>query len=159
MTYQSLETFSKNWIFKRHDPKVEPQDLQQIGLLSELKAAQIWRDYISSEHLHPDHFADYDWLKKPDLLVSKVAWEKAWDSEESALPEACLLHFSSWGEDTLVFFCCHNELVFELPWGVFKRCWKAFLFLDNGPVLIGKKKRQAAQFYSNGSLNLLVRSH
>ncbi|MBJ7537601.1 DUF2947 family protein [Marinomonas transparens] len=156
--YQSLESFSKSWVFKRNDPKVEPEDLQKIRLLSEQRAEQIWRDYISSEHLHPDHFSDYDWLKKPDLLISKVSWEKAWDGEDMSLPGELAEHFSAWGEDTTVFFCCHNELVFELPWGVFKRSWKAFLFLDNGPILVGKKKKQAAQFHSNGLANLLLRT-
>jgi len=40
---------------------------------------------------------------------------------------------------------------------VFKRTWKAFLFLDNGPILVGKKKKQALQFHSNGWVNLLLR--
>ncbi len=62
--YQPLECFSKNWIFKRNDPKVEPEDFQEIRLLSEQRAAQIWRDYISDEQVHPDHFTDKDWLKK-----------------------------------------------------------------------------------------------
>ncbi|WP_369921853.1 DUF2947 family protein [Marinomonas polaris] len=157
--YQSLEQFSKSWIFKRNDPKVEPEDLQEIRLLSEQRAGQIWRDYISDEQIHPDHFSDREWLKKASTQApdGKLQWEKAWDSEQASLPEGILAHFSAWGDDTTVFFCCHNELVFELPWGVFKRTWKAFLFLDNGPLLVGKKKKQAVQFHSNGWVNLLFR--
>ncbi|ETX09829.1 hypothetical protein MUS1_05800 [Marinomonas ushuaiensis DSM 15871] len=157
--YQPLERFSKQWIFKRNDPKVEQEDLERIHLLSEQRASQIWLSYISDEQIHPDHFTDRDWLKKTNsqLEITKVQWERTWDSDKEALPEDVLAHFSTWGEDTLVFFCCHNELVFELPWGVFKRAWKAFLFLDNGPVLVGKKKKQAAQFHSNGWVNLLLR--
>jgi hypothetical protein len=157
--YQPLESFPKNWIFKRNDPKVEAEDLEKIRLLSEQKASQIWRDYISSEQIHPDHFSDRDWLNSNDAKapISKVQWEKSWDSESPDLPDELLTHLMAWGDDTLVFFCCHNELVFELTWGVFKRTWKAFLFLDNGPILIGKKKKQAVQFQSNGWANLLVR--
>ena len=157
--YQPLESFSKQWIFKRNDPKIEQKDLENIHLLSEQRASQIWLSYISDEQIHPDHFTDRDWLKKTtsQLEVPKTQWEKTWDSENESLPEDVLVHFSAWGEDTMVFFCCHNELVFELTWGVFKRTWKAFLFLDNGPVLVGKKKKQAAQFHSNGWVNLLLR--
>lgn len=158
--YQPLESFSKSWIFKRNDPKVEKEDLEKIHLLSEQRAGQIWRDYISSDQLHPDHFTDQDWLASESSKATsiKAQWEKAWDSEQAELPEELLAHFANWGEDTTVFFCCHNELVFELSWGVFKRTWKAFLFLDNGPVLVGKKKKQAAQFHSNGWVNLLLRA-
>ena len=157
--YQALENFSKSWVFKRDDPKVDPQDLDSILFLTEQRAAQIWRDYISDEQIHPDHFTDRDWLKAETAQVAngKVHWEKVWDSQSSLLPETLLAHFSSWGDDTTVYFCCHNEVIFEVKWGVFQRTWKAFLFLDNGPVLVGKKKKQAVQFHSNGWANLLLR--
>ncbi|MCW8357080.1 DUF2947 domain-containing protein [Marinomonas pontica] len=157
--YQPLEQFSKYWIFKRNDPKVADEDLQGIRLLDESRASQVWRDYISDEQVHPDHFSDRDWLKKNSAQApdGKFQWEKAWDRDDASLPDEMRAHFSAWGADTTVFFCCHNELVFEMNWGVFQRTWKAFLFLDNGPVLVGKKKKQAAQFHSNGWANLLFR--
>jgi hypothetical protein len=37
---------------------------------------------------------------------------------------------------------------------VFQRCWKNFLFLDDGTLLIGKKREQVVQFMSNGSFRL-----
>ncbi|MGR0278910.1 DUF2947 family protein [Marinomonas dokdonensis] len=158
MSYRPLEEFSKYWIFKRDDPKIDTDDLAAIRLLSEAKAANIWRDYISDGQIHPDHLTEQDWVKSDTALQAKLDWEKRWDSDRLELPEESLEHFSAWGEDTLVYFCCHNELVFELPWGVFKRSWKAFLFMDNGPILVGRKKKQAAQFYSNGWMHLLLRN-
>ncbi|MCB5162188.1 DUF2947 family protein [Marinomonas algarum] len=157
--YQSIETFSKRWIFKREDPKVDAEDFAQIHLLTESAAEQIWRDYISVDQLHPDHFTIQDWPKKEaaQVIEGKLSWEKAWDSSESNLPDGFLAHFETWGDDTKVYFCCHSGLVFEVTWGVFKRTWKAFLFLDNGPVLVGRKKKQAAQFHSSGWANLLYR--
>lgn len=158
--YQPLDCFPKSWVFKRNDPKVEPADLQEIRLLSEERAGQVWRDYISEEHTHPDHLTDKDWVKaiKAQVPSGKLQWEKVWDSEQLSLPDEFLSHFAAWGDDTTVFFCCHSDVVFEVKWGVFKRTWKAFLFLDNGPVLVGKKKKQAAQFHSNGWVNLLLRA-
>ena len=157
--YQPIEHFSKCWVFRREDPKVALEDFQNIHFSTEQRASQIWRDYISDEQIHPDHFTDRDWLNKESAKVTngKVHWEKTWDSETLALPDELLAHCSTWGDDTTVFFCCHNEVVFELKWGVFQRTWKAFLFLDNGPVLVGKKKKQAVQFHSNGWANLLLR--
>lgn len=155
MAYQSLDSFSKSWIFKREDPKVEPEDLAQIHWLDETRAASVWRDYISEAHIHPDHFDESDWAKQG--VLGQVKWESVWESDEADLPELLLEHVAPWGEDTLVFFCCHNELVFEMTWSVFKRTWKAFLFLDNGPVLVAKKKKQAIQFHSTGNASLLSR--
>lgn len=157
MTYQLLENFSKYWVFQREDPKISPEDLAQIRLLSEKRAGQIWHDYVSPVHLHPDHFSSTDWPNDKTLKMNSVPWEPEWEGDAPALPSAILEHVSHWGEDTQVFFCCHSELVFELTWGVFKRTWKAFLFLDNGPLLIGRKKKQAVQFYSTGMAHLLVR--
>lgn len=157
MAYTSLDSFSKSWIFRREDPKVEVQDLAEIRLLDEQSAASVWRDYISDGQIHPDHFTEQDWPNAVERQVMKVAWEKRWDATEEALPEEILAHFAAWGEETKVFFCCHNELVFEMPWAVFKRTWKAFLFLDNGPILVGRKKNQAVQFHSDGMATLLLR--
>lgn len=156
MAYQLLDSFSKNWIFKREDPKVEAADLAQIRLLDEARASNIWRDYISDSQIHPDHFTDNDWIKGQSAV--QVKWENVWESESACLPEDILEHVAAWGDDTLVFFCCNNELVFELPWAVFKRSWKAFLFLDNGPILVAKKKKQAVQFHSSGMASLLLRA-
>ena len=155
MAYQLLENFSKSWIFKRDDPKIEAEDLAQIHWLDETSAGGVWRDYISDAQIHPDHFTDNDWVKKQSTL--KVKWESIWESDSPDLPEELLEHVAPWGDDTRVFFCCHNELVFEMPWAVFKRSWKAFLFLDNGPLLVAKKKKQAVQFHSNGMASLLTR--
>lgn len=158
--YQNLDNFPKSWIFKRGDPKIETSDLGEIRLLTEQRASDIWRDYISDEQLHPDKLSDDCWLNNSGLMpdeMSKIQWEKVWESDELMLPEDFITHFSTWGDDTKVYFCCHNELIFETKWSVFRRTWKAFLFLDNGPILIGRKKKQAAQFFNSGWCNLLLR--
>lgn len=157
MAYKSLDSFSKSWIFRREDPKVSEQDLAAIRLQDDARSAGTWRDYISDNQLHPDHFTEKDWLENSDLQIAKIQWEKVWDSASPHLPDELLEHVESWGDDTTVFFCCDSELVFEMPWAVFKRTWKTFLFLDNGPVLVAKKKKQAVQFHSNGMATLLLR--
>jgi hypothetical protein len=44
--------------------------------------------------------------------------------------------------------------VIETTWDVFKRTWKNFLFMDDGPLLIGKKRDQVVQFMSNGTYRI-----
>ena len=152
-----INSFAKAWIFKRQDLKISDQDMQQLLPLSEDRAAAIWRDYVSEHCVHPDLLGELDWPKSETSLVEVVNWESRWDSEQTELPESALTHLENWSDETRVYFCYNNEQVIETEWSVFRRCWKNFLFLDNGPLLLGKKKKQAIQFFSTGNCHLLLR--
>ncbi|TDO99778.1 DUF2947 domain-containing protein [Marinomonas balearica] len=155
--YIPLSSFPKSWVFNRRDPFVSEEDKQEIKWLSESSAADIWRDYVSADHLHPELLKESDWVVDSANEIGREAWEVRWESDDETLPEFILEHLGNWGEDTKVFYCCSNEIVFETTWGVFKRTWKAFLFLENGPVLIGRKKKQAVQFCTDGFARTLNR--
>jgi len=157
MPYQSLDSFAKAWIFKRSDPFIQPEDLIQIKPFNDLRANQVWRDYISQERIHPDHLNPQDWCQDPGAIGLNLNWQVKWESEEAPLPDALLSHFENWQDDTLVYFCYHQDHVIETNFGVFKRNWKNFLFFDNGPILLGRKKKQAVQFFSDGSCTLLTK--
>lgn len=158
MAHPSLDTFKKAWAFRRQDPKISEVDLQQIKVLPLNEAGNIWRDYVSKEHLHPDHFDEQDWIKQPLQFVAKCFWQKAWESDDASLPKEIQEYLMSWGQETRVYFCYNNEEVIEVVFDVFQRSWKNFLFFDNGPVLLGRKKSQAIQFFSDGSCRLLKRA-
>ena len=66
------------------------------------------------------------------------------------LPELILEHIN-WDNNTVVYFCTARNNVIETTWMVFKRCWKNFLFMDDGSLLIGKKRKEVVQFLSNGT--------
>ena len=157
MNYQELDVFEKAWIFKRKDPLVQVEDLAKIHPLLTLSANQVWRDYVSKEQLHPDHFNENDWLKQAEAKLGDANWEEVWDSDELELPEPIKQHLQNWQAETRVYFCYHSDHVVETTFSVFMRTWKNFLFFDNGPVLIARKKKLAVQFFSNGRCNLLQR--
>ena len=79
--------------------------------------------------------------------------ERIWDSEEASLPQGILEHLH-WDQNTVVYYCSTHQNVIETTWAVFKRCWKNFLFMDDGVILIGKKRKDAVQFLSNGQFKL-----
>lgn len=158
MPYSDFNRFKKAWAFKRNDPNIPVETLEKIRVLSVDFANTIWRDYVSKDQLHPDHLTPDDWLNRESQKQGVVHWESRWDSEESALPDEVLQHVGHWGDDTVVFFCYHSDEVIETTWSVFSHHWKNFLFFDNGPILFGKKKKQAVQFFSNGQCQLLLRS-
>lgn len=153
--YRPLSASGKEWVFRRAEPFVSPEDRESILLLTEQAGANIWRDYVSADFLYPDLFNDSVWVNAN--IQQQVDWELVWESDEESLPDEALAYCGHWGDDTKVYFCCHADLVLETTWGAFKRAWKAFLFLDSDAVLIGRKKKQALQFCADGKLSLLVR--
>lgn len=157
MPYQPLESFAKAWIFKRSDPFIQPDDLVQIKPFNELRANQVWRDYVSQDRVHPDHLNPKDWPQDPASIGINIDWQNRWESDETSLPDEIMSHLENWQDETKVYFCYHQDDVIETNFGVFKRSWKNFLFFDNGPLLLGKKKKQALQFFSDGSCTLLTK--
>ncbi|RDL45702.1 DUF2947 domain-containing protein [Marinomonas piezotolerans] len=153
--YRALSACGKEWVFLREEPFVSESDRAAIQLMSEQAGANIWRDYISGEHLYPELFASDMWVNTQ--VQTEVPWEARWESDNESLPEEVLEYCSQWGQDTRIYFCCHSDLVFETTWGVFERTWKAFLFLGADLILVGRKKKQALQFKETGFVSLLTR--
>jgi hypothetical protein len=76
-----------------------------------------------------------------------------WESDDPELPEEVLEHIQ-WQDDVTVYFCYEKYNVIETKWDVFKRNWKNFLFFDDGPILIGRRREEALWFQTDGSVKL-----
>lgn len=157
MNYVELDSYSRKWIFTHASMPVEAADLEQINPFTQARSAQIWREHISSQSADADHFEKGDWAHEQKIWSESVDWQQAWDSDDIDLPLE-LLEFIDWEDNTTVFFCYEKYNVIETKWGVFKRNWKNFLFFDDGPILIGRKKSQALWFNSNGTFKCAKRS-
>lgn len=151
MKYLPLEDCPKAWVFRHKDMPVPPQDLALIKPLAPLRAADLWRSLISKQANHPDHFDKSDWPAQEKTWLERGTWQQAWESDDPALPALVVEHFP-WDDNTVVFFCYDSEQVLETTWEVFKRHWKNFLFYDDGPLLVGRKRRQVAQFFNSGEM-------
>ncbi|MBQ0729054.1 MAG: DUF2947 family protein, partial [Oleispira antarctica] len=57
-------------------------------------------------------------------------------------------------DNTNVLFFYDSDRVIETSWKVFKLSWKNFLFFDDGPILMGKKRKQVVQFLQNGHFSV-----
>ena len=156
MNYIPLEAYKRAWIFRHKDLPVSEADLDEIKPLSEARAEQVWRQQISQESNHPEFFYDDDWANKNPTWQETFPWQNRWESDEADMPEPLLEHLD-WDDNTLVYFCYDVEHVIETRWHVFKRHWKNFLFFDNGPLLIGRKRKQIAQFMQTGNVRIGTR--
>jgi len=153
MNYIPLSEYPKAWIFRHRDLPVSPEDLEMIRPLTTARAEQVWAQQVSQESSHYSHFAKDDWAGQGNTWTETGSWQGAWDSEDPALPEE-LAEFIQWDDNTTVYFCYAADHVIETNWAVFKRSWKNFLFMDDGPLLIGRKRKEAAQFFETGQFKL-----
>ena len=153
MSYIPLSQFKKAWIFNRQDLPIAEADARLIKPMTELRATTLWKSAISSQVDHPDFFKKGDWPFAIETWQEQGNWQEVWEGDDPALPAAILAHLA-WENETVVYYCnCQNSVI-ETTWAVFKRCWKNFLFMDDGALLVGKKRPQAVQFLSNGTYQL-----
>lgn len=153
MNYTPLDEYSRKWIFTHQSIPVSSDDLEQIKPLTQARSAQLWREHISNQSPDAERLLREDWASVESNWVESVDWQACWDSDDIELPEE-VLDFIDWEDDVTVFFCYEKYNIIETKWGVFKRCWKNFLFFDDLPFLIGKRKAQAVWFSSDGMAKL-----
>lgn len=153
MNYIPLDQYKKAWVFRHKDLPVNDADLAKIKPMSETRAAALWTAFVSKQSDHPEFFHKGDWANSGKTWLETDNWQKAWEDESPDLPEFISNHFD-WDPNTVVYFCYERTHVLETTWDVFKRNWKNFLFMDDGPLLIGKKRKQVAQFLQNGNAKI-----
>lgn len=157
MKYIELADYKKGWVFRHQDLPLRDEDLAEIKPLGAQAAGDIWHSYISPEANHYTTFASSDWPQKKSSWLDSADWQQAWESDSLELPEELSAHID-WQPETLVYFCYDAEQVIETRWSVFQRAWKNFLFFDDGPILVGKKRAQAVQFFQDGQFKIGSRS-
>jgi hypothetical protein len=149
MSYIPLEQLKNAWIFKHKSLPISESDLTKIKPMTKDRANVLWDAFISRQVDHPDFFKKGDWPFDKNNWQEQGKWEDIWDSNEESLPELINEHIA-WDNNTVVYYCSNRDNIIETTSATFKRCWKNFLFMDDGPILIGKKRQQVVQFTSNG---------
>ncbi|NRA62333.1 MAG: DUF2947 domain-containing protein [Psychrobium sp.] len=153
MSYTALEEHKKAWVFRQQSLPISDEDKTLIRPMAKERATVFWNSFVSNQVDHPDFFKKGDWPFSQATWHEQGQWESIWDSEDSELPELITQHLT-WPNNTVVYFSNDRHHVIETTWQVFKSCWKNFLFMDDGPLLIGKKRDQVVQFLSNGTFRV-----
>ncbi len=155
MSYLPLDDYQRKWIFTHQSMPVPEEDLAQIKPMTQLRAAQYWKENLSSQSPDAERFSSQDWPSKAGSWSNEVDWMAEWESDDEALPQAVLDHID-WQDDVTVYFCYEKYNVIETKWSVFKRHWKNFLFYDDGPILLGRRRKETLWFKTNGKVKLGV---
>lgn len=153
MSYLTVNDLKNAWVFKHKSLPISESDLLKIKPMDTARSAVLWDTFISKQVDHPDFFKKGDWPFDANSWQATENWEKQWDKDESGLPQEILEHIT-WDNNTVVYYCVNRTLVLETTWQIFKRCWKNFLFMDDGTLLIGKKRNEALQFMTNGNVKI-----
>ncbi len=156
MNYLDWSEYRQGWIFRHRELPVAEEDLAQILPLADADAHQLWRQNISKEAAHASHFLGDDWPAHNGVWTDQGNWQECWEADSNELPELIAAHLS-WDENTVVYFCYSSEHVVQTNWKIFRLYWKNFLFYDDEPILIGKKRQQVVRFHSNGTYDIGIR--
>ena len=108
---------------------------------------------ISKQSPDSERLSPSDWPSKVGCWKDEVDWSVAWEADESELPQDILEHLD-WQDDVTVYFCYEKYNIIETKWAIFKKHWKNFLFFDDGPILIGRRRSEVLWFNTNGTVKL-----
>ena len=156
MKYQSIDDYKRKWIFTHASMPLSEEALTFIKPFSQAQAAQFWKENISRESPDMERLNRQDWPSNLENWSREEEWMKSWDSDDDSMPEELMAHLD-WQDDVTVYFCYEKYNVIETNWKTFKRHWKNFLFYDDGPILIARRRKQAAWFQDNGKVKLGTR--
>ena len=157
MNYLSLDKYRYAWFYQHQEMPVPQDALDLIQPMTPQRSQTLWNTFISLHADHPESFTGKDWASHgKQWEEGDLPWQAAWDSSDPSLPEG-IDAYIPWDDQTVVYFCYQSEHVVETRWSVFKAHWKNFLFLDDGPILIGKKRKEVVQFQQNGRYRLGTR--
>lgn len=156
MSYLALEEFKHAWIFRHQSMPTSSEQQALIKPMAVERSNVLWDTFISKNVIHTDDFAKNDWPANNEHFSNTLNWESRWESDDPNLPEEILTHID-WQENTTVYYCISRNQIIESTWANFKQCWKNFLFLDDGTILLGKKRDQVVQFHSTGECRLGVK--
>ncbi len=153
MSYLPLQQYPRKWIFTHQSLPVADDALAQIKPMTPARSAQFWQENISRESPDMDRLSSQDWPSAHKSWSEETPWMEAWESDNSELP-ADILDYLDWQDDVTVYFCYEKYNVIETKWAIFKAHWKNFLFYDDGPMLLARRRKQALWFQSSGVVRL-----
>ncbi|CAH0526134.1 DUF2947 domain-containing protein [Vibrio hippocampi] len=157
MSYETLEQYQRKWIFTHQSMPVPEQDWSQIKPMTQARAAQFWKENVSAQSPDAERLSSQDWPMNESNWLESVDWMQEWESDDNALPSA-VNEFLDWQDDVTVYFCYEKYNIIETKWSVFKKYWKNFLFYDDGPFLLARRRNQALWFNTDGTVRLGQRS-
>lgn len=153
MSYTTLDEYQRKWIFTHQSMPLPAEDLEKIKPMTQARASQFWKENVSPQSPDAERLSPQDWPSKASNWKEEISWMAHWEADEPEMPEE-ILNFIDWQDDVTIYFCYEKYNILETKWAVFKKHWKNFLFYDDGPILLGRRRSEALWFATNGTVKI-----
>ena len=143
-----------DWNFFHPVQPLAPEDRAMIHPLEEESARALWRELVSPEPRarHPMLLPGSHWIST--IVVWGPDWQQSWPASAADDVTEFLRSRISWPDDAEAYFLWMRERVVQVPWSVFLRTWRAFLFSDEGPFLIRLQSSEFVVFPPRGPVGI-----
>lgn len=145
----------RDWTFFDEELPVTADDAAMIQPLEESSSRMLWAELISASprERHPMLLSEDHWIRNIDSVGPP--WHPIWNDAD--LPDTVADFLRSritWPETTEVIFFWSRAHAVRVPWGVFLRVWKAFLFHDEGPFVVCLQRPEFVCFGPTGGVGV-----
>jgi hypothetical protein len=139
-----------DWNFFHATQPVAPDDRALILPLEEPSARSLWAELVSSvpRERHPMLLPRDHWTG--DMVAWGPDWRQSWPASSPDSVAEFLTARVGWPADAETYFLWMRERAVRVPWGVFLRTWRAFLFSDEGPFLVRLQSPEFVVFPPRG---------
>lgn len=146
---------SKDWMFFDDSHPISMEDRATIQPLEESSSRRLWAELISANprERHTMLLPGDHWIG--NIVSAGPPWHAIWNDAD--LPDTVTDFLRSripWPETTEITFFWSRENAVQVPWGVFLRVWKMFLFDDEGPFLVSLEHPEFVCFGPTGGVGV-----
>jgi len=144
--------------FQERDP-IAAVDLARIQPLELGAARSVWEKYVSADRRqrHPmllgtGHWLAWNGTRGPD-------WQASWSipARDHDDVVAFMTAHVPWPDETPTLFFWMRERVVLVPWAVFRRTWRNFLYDDEGSFLLSPEAADVVWFGPTGTMGICQR--
>jgi hypothetical protein len=139
-------------------PRTAPDQARLPGSIRPLEegaATSLWQELVSANpaERHPMLLPRGHWIG--NMTARGPNWQECWSNPKppDAVGEFLRLQID-WPETAPAFFIWMRERAVQVPWGVFLRTWRNFLFDDEGPFLVRLQSSEFAFFGPTGTMGV-----
>lgn len=150
-----------DWEFFDPADSYDEAHLAVIRPLTQPSAQVFWEMYVSRNprERHPMLLSSNHWLRFGNSMRGPD-WSDAWNARGGDVSDPVVAFLDqrlNWPQQAPVFFVWARERATLVPWEVFRRTWRSFLFSDEGPFLFNPNAGEVVWFHT-GSMGICIRS-
>ena len=140
----------RDWSFFDDAAPVPDADRARIRRLDDASSQSAW-DTIVGQSIPATVVVRDGWLSELSRSGEPFEWQRAWNAADDQWAASNLRPRFPWQDDVPVLFIWRPTWSVLTSFEVFVRDWRAFLFDDEGPLLVSTTHPEVAWFWPTGT--------